>query len=242
VRNAFVLEGLEHEPDQVRCWIAREAGIPVAHLGIDRTWSAIATWAYFAGEPKRAEALAQLLPDRPVVVTAEPGLEHLVLRRDPRARIVREDIMSVERGAEVLPMPTEAQRLGPELADAYARLVVPAIVPLTSEVLDRNRRHLGEQVVYGIVREGELLAAAGSSVQTEDAWVLGGVETQAGHRRQGLARDVVAAVVREGLRQVGRVGLWVRSDNAPAISLYRSFGFRKVEDSLWVDCGTGMEP
>jgi len=50
-----------------------------------------------------------------------------------------------------------------------------------------------------------------------------------GHRRQGLGRSLLSAMIDWGRRHgVQRIFLEVREGNAPAIALYRSSGFRQI--------------
>lgn len=57
---------------------------------------------------------------------------------------------------------------------------------------------------------------------------IGGTYTLPEHRRQGLARRLTAFVVGEALRDRPIVHLIADDDNAPAIALYESLGFRTV--------------
>lgn len=242
VRNAFVLHDLSAEPERTRFWLARHDGEPAAHLLVYDSSEFGAVWAHLAGDPEAAQALAGHLPDQKVVVITPEPLSGLVVRRVADARVILEDIMGVGRGDERLPATHPAVRVGPEHAEAYARLVVPSVVPWTPALVERNRQHLADEVVYGVFADDRLVSVAGSSVRTEDAWIVGGVETLPEYRRRGFARAATAAVVREALSAVGTAGLWVNSANGPAIALYRALGFRKAGGSAWIDVGTGMEP
>jgi ribosomal protein S18 acetylase RimI-like enzyme len=55
------------------------------------------------------------------------------------------------------------------------------------------------------------------------------MRTLAAFRRQGLAQDIVAALL-AGAREAGasRAYLQVEAPNAPAIALYERYGFRTV--------------
>ena len=54
-----------------------------------------------------------------------------------------------------------------------------------------------------------------------------------GYRRKGLARSVVAAVVRE-LQGLGkRPTLHAYVDNVASLSLFPTLGFRKVKRQVW---------
>ncbi|MDO9335274.1 MAG: GNAT family N-acetyltransferase [Caulobacter sp.] len=82
------------------------------------------------------------------------------------------------------------------------------------------------RVFASIEVDGAPVAIGGSAVEGDWAGVFG-MRTLAGWRRQGLARDIVAALM-SGARDAGasRAYLQVEAPNAPAIALYERFGFR----------------
>lgn len=59
-----------------------------------------------------------------------------------------------------------------------------------------------------------------------DTWVIGNVATHADHRRRGIGRALVASCLRYAHRRGGRfAALQVTAANAPALAMYRAFGF-----------------
>lgn len=82
--------------------------------------------------------------------------------------------------------------------------------------------------------DGAPAAIGGSAVEGD--WVgIFGMRTLERYRRQGLARDIVAALL-AGAWRVGarRAYLQVEAPNAPAIALYEGFGFsRAYAYSYW---------
>lgn len=240
VRNAYACHDLAEEPERSEFWLGRQGGQPAAHPLIYDTSELGAFWAYLAGAPEVAASLVPRLPQHKVVVLAPPELTRIVVQHLPGARVILEDTMGVARGEGMLGPALGVVRLGPERAEAYARLVVPPVVPRTGALVERVRRHLAQDVVYGVLQEGVLVAVAGCSVRTPWTWVVGGVETHPDHRRRGFARAVTSAVTREGLAATGRVGLWVASENEAAKTLYRGLGFRKLGESAWIDMETGV--
>jgi GNAT superfamily N-acetyltransferase len=242
IRNAFTIHDLANEPQRSRFWVARVAGLPSAHLLVRALPEYGMTNVQFSGESSAAEKLLEYLPGERAVVHASPHLAPMVAHHLPGCRTVMEDVMQIEVGGEHLSPTPSVVRLGPEVAEEYAQMVVPATIPITPEVIDRNRDRLREQVVFGVFREGRLVSVAGSSVRTPATWIVGGVETLPSYRRLGYARQVSSAVTREALEAAGRAGLWVRRDNAPAVHLYTALGYRKIGGSAWIDIGTGIQP
>ena len=232
VRNAFVLHDLAEEPERARFWLVRRGGRPVSHLLVYDSSQFGALWAHLAGEPDAGRLLLPCLPKQGVIVLCPPEMAGAVLDHVVGGRAIPEEIMVVERGEERLVGSGPAVRVPAEQAEEYARLVVPSIVPLSPALIERNRQHLAEQVVYGVFQEGALVSVAGTSVRTDDAWIVGGVVTLPAYRRRGYARHATSAVTRLALESAGRAGLWVDAANAPAIALYQELGYRQAGTSI----------
>ncbi len=74
--------------------------------------------------------------------------------------------------------------------------------------------------------DGVLVACGGAMYVTECLAQIGYIETRPDRRGEGLARAIVAGLVREIERPDRRVVLHVGSDNHDAIRLYADLGFR----------------
>jgi ribosomal protein S18 acetylase RimI-like enzyme len=83
-------------------------------------------------------------------------------------------------------------------------------------------------IYYGVRRGTRLIAAAGTHVVSPQWGIaaVGNVYTHREYRGQGLAKVVTSAVTAELLRQCDTVVLNVRSDNPPALGVYRALGYR----------------
>jgi len=83
-------------------------------------------------------------------------------------------------------------------------------------------------VYYGVRRGTRLIAAAGTHVVSPQWGIaaVGNVYTHREYRGQGLAKVVTSAVTADLLRQCDTVVLNVRSDNPPALGVYRALGYR----------------
>lgn len=80
-------------------------------------------------------------------------------------------------------------------------------------------------IVYGLKRQGRLVAYISLNLVAGEAEVLN-IATSPEERRQGHARRLLRYAL-AGLPG-GRAVLEVRVGNAPALALYRSFGFERV--------------
>jgi len=87
---------------------------------------------------------------------------------------------------------------------------------------------LQQGVFFGCWQEDELVAVAGTHLvaPTEGVAAVGNVFTHPTYRRRGLGAIVTRAVTAELLARGLDVVLNVAQDNAPAIPLYRSLGYR----------------
>jgi ribosomal protein S18 acetylase RimI-like enzyme len=140
-------------------------------------------------------------------------------RVDPGASMVR---MWVDR-AHFRPYPSDVRKL------------------LPSDIADLNRLYglgfaswlpsssISEGVYYGMKVGGQLVAAAGTHVISTAArlGVVGNVLTSHQFRGRGYATAVTGAVTAELLRTCDQVVLNVRSDNPPALNVYRRLGYQE---------------
>ena len=128
-----------------------------------------------------------------------------------------------------LDLRTGRDRAGRRLAVELGHKELPALLDLYSLASDlRPDPYQFERGGYlGIFDSGTLVAAAGTHFVSENSSfaMIGNVFTHPDHRRRGLARDAVAALVRRLMQRVDRVCLNVRSDNTAAVKLYESLGF-----------------
>jgi len=88
----------------------------------------------------------------------------------------------------------------------------------------------------------EIVSYASSFLQMPQAWMIGGVYTHPKHRNRGYGTLAVSAITKEALKNAEAAVLFVRSDNKPAIRVYRKIGYRKIREKIWIDVGTGTKP
>jgi ribosomal protein S18 acetylase RimI-like enzyme len=163
-------------------------------------------------------------------------------RVDPGPPMVR---MWVDRST-FRPYPATVQRLLPsEIGDLNRlyQLGFAAWLPSSS---------IADGVYYGMRVNGQLIAAAGTHVISQEArlGVVGNVLTHVDYRGRGFATAVTGAVTAELLRTCDQVVLNVRSDNPPALNAYRRLGFAdyvRFEERLihrlgspWPDIAAGV--
>jgi ribosomal protein S18 acetylase RimI-like enzyme len=89
---------------------------------------------------------------------------------------------------------------------------------------------------YGVWRNGQLVAQGGIHLRLSRAAEIGNIVTGGPHRREGLAKQVVAALLKE-MKAEGRwVFLQVFEDNKPAIALYEHMGFKRLRTMYLARC------
>ena len=159
----------------------------------------------------RVAYVAALPADLPAVETH--------YRVDPGASMVR---MWVDR-THFRPFPSDVRKLLPadigELNRLYG-LGFASWLPASA---------ISEGVYYGMKVGGQLVAAAGTHVISPSArlGVVGNVLTNHQFRGRGYATAVTGAVTAELLRTCDQVVLNVRSDNPPALNVYRRLGYQE---------------
>ena len=178
---------------------------------------------FVMGEGEGIEAiLRHVIRPRVAYVAALPADLPAVeqqYRVDPGASMVR---MWVDR-THFRPFPADVRKLLPadigELNRLYG-LGFASWLPASS---------ISEGVYYGMKVGGQLVAAAGTHVISASArlGVVGNVLTNHQFRGRGYATAVTGAVTAELLRTCDQVVLNVRSDNPPALNVYRRLGYQE---------------
>jgi ribosomal protein S18 acetylase RimI-like enzyme len=154
-------------------------------------------------------------------------LESLAWNRFEQTLVLRADVSTAS--------PRHLTRDSVEIVD------VPRWEEVTAGLLDRARDALSAAVeraksyplphTGAIIRhQGEVVACGLAKLEGAHAGLFA-VNTAPAHRRQGLGRAIVGALLAEASRQGARVAyLQVTADNEAALALYRSFGFAPVYD------------
>ena len=111
-------------------------------------------------------------------------------------------------------------------ATAGVARALPATASSTADGTDVRLTEDGPRVLVEVLRDGAVVARGRAALDGD--WLgLHGLATAPPYRRRGLARQVLAELLDWGAVQ-GATTLWlhVETDNAPAIALYESLGFR----------------
>lgn len=233
--------------DAVRAFLERDrlfAAYALCDLE-DREWARSHWGAAWRGDELIAVALEYAgLSPQPLFVMGEAAGVEAILRQVIRPRVAyvaarAEDVPAVEAHyrvdpgssmvrmwvdrAHFRPFPSEVRRLLPAEIGDLNRLYglgFASWLPASS---------IAEGVYYGMKVGGQLVAAAGTHVISATArlGVVGNVLTLEQFRGRGYATATTGAVTAELLRSCDQVVLNVRSDNPPALNVYRRLGYQE---------------
>ncbi|MCI0396657.1 MAG: GNAT family N-acetyltransferase [Chloroflexi bacterium] len=168
------------------------------------------------------QSILHLLPRR-FYAHLSPGLEEVVGR----------DFRLLPYGRHYKMILTDRSRLDQVDFSRAARLSaadLPAVQELYQASYPGNwfdARMLDTNHYYGVWEEGRLVSIAGVHVYSPTYGVaaLGNITTHPAHRGRGLGKIVTARLCASLLETVDQVGLNVKADNQPAVTLYHSLGF-----------------
>ncbi len=193
--------------------------------------------SFLAEEPKRLADLAAHLvgPDEPFYLLLNEGQARLaeqafaVVQVQPEWQMLfMDDPADMDPGAAV---PLRPGDLAPmrDLA-AEAELMALEASPF------RHGPAFGVWEVGLLGQAPVLVAMGGTHLRVPGAAEIGNVATRTTHRRRGLARQVVAALVRAHAMQGARVFLMVFQTNRAAVRLYESLGFVRLRPMFLLRC------
>ncbi|MEA3341619.1 MAG: GNAT family N-acetyltransferase [Chloroflexota bacterium] len=89
---------------------------------------------------------------------------------------------------------------------------------------------------FGVWERDQLAAMAATRLLVGGAAEIGNIATRTTHRRRGLARQAIAALVQEHIAEGRRVFLIVYQTNRAAARLYEGLGFERVRPMFLLRC------
>ncbi len=183
-------------------------------------------WFLECRPPSEGVALVEAFQGRPVKLTTsgkvKAAIRTALLKRWklPREHDLLAMVCRRSLGSGSGRWATESDRHALEAYQAaYNKERDTAINPDWHDLVDRKQ-------VAVLDVDGHPAAFLKRTGMTTKCVCIGGTYTLPEYRRQGLARRLTAFVVGESLRERPAVHLIVDDDNAPAIALYDSLGFR----------------
>ncbi len=226
------IEALERIAD--RGWPARErASLGRWILNAADGWSGRLNACWPLGPepedlPAAIDAVEAWYADRGLPPLFKPAIETPGLMAQWIARGYAPRTETLMMTAAIPPVAASARVTVLDEADAAFETVFVGTQAEPADAAERIEafRRLPSPRLFARIMGPDGPAAIGAAV-VEGDWVgIFGMRTLAGQRRQGLARDIVAALL-SGARAHGarRAYLQVEAGNGPAIALYEGFGF-----------------
>ena len=236
-RNALDLWYIQNGDKRYELHICRIKDDIRAHLGTYDTPEAI--YSSLGGEPEAAEALLNLIPSKTALITTRVLVDLVTSNLKPNSTYAN-DIMVVKKEEVKLKNPDLAIRLSSDHLIQYSDF--GSSFNVTNVPMEWVQECLERDIIFGVFLGDKLVSVTSLVGRLPEVAVILGVETQPEFRNRGFGAIAVSAAVREALYHSNSCSLFVRADNVYAISLYRSLGFKKVAEELWIDIGTGIIP
>ena len=183
--------------------------------------------------------MLDLIPSKTVLTTTKDLGDMVTSNLKPNSTYAN-DIMVVGREEVKLKNPDLAIRLSPDHLIQYSAF--GSSFNVTNVPMEWVQECLERDIIFGVFSGDRLVLVANLVGRLPQVAVIMGVETHPEFRNRGFGAIAASAAVREALRLSNSCSLFVRVDNVHAISLYRSLGFKKEAEELWIDIGTGMIP
>lgn len=237
IKNAFAIYDLLYELDFTEFYVAlRGESYIDGYLLIYKRLKYPSI--ILEGNTKTAELLLRKIDMKQFIMSnISCELGEIVKKFFANAKFYIVDCMMIKR-SELCPIDEcTARKLEPKDASQLVLLRGESTEKIRdwSEILNRL-------TYYGVFVDDKLVSIAGALIELPEIWVIGGVYTHPDFRNMGFATQATYGVTKEALEKVEAVILFVRSDNYPAIKVYEKIGYRKIDERLWVDVGTGLKP
>jgi len=110
------------------------------------------------------------------------------------------------------------------------------------EISVEEAKELLGKPTFAVVSGGRILSIANILAVTSAVSMIGGVYTIPEFRGRGLATSVVSKATEEALKLSRLSTLVVRSENLPAVRLYRKVGYEPYKRLKWVCVGVDVKP
>lgn len=133
------------------------------------------------------------------------------------------------------------RRVEPGQAYIWAKSVNNGNEPDASLISD-SRRELLENDCFAAFVENEIVSRGVVHAKSRFGWAIGGIYTLPNHRNNGFSTSVMSHIIKYGSDYTSRFVLFVRKDNAPAVSSYRKVGFEVIGEKVFIDYNIGKVP
>jgi len=240
VRHVFAFYDIQYEPEHTIMYAAFENKKLKGYILIYKALEFPSI--ILECDNNAANVLIKYISESRFVMHAPSNLLTKIKRKFPKAKHYVENWMLVKKGRAHFFHSESVRRLRSEKDASKLTLLLSTQKNRPRGIVRKYTDLIEKMPVYGAFTNDELVSYAGSFIQLPEVWMIGGVYTNPCHRSKGYATLTTSAVTEEALQNAETAALFVRSDNLPAIKVYEKIGYMKIDERLWVDVGTGLEP
>jgi RimJ/RimL family protein N-acetyltransferase len=240
IRHVFAFYDIQYEPQHTTVYAAFEDERAKGYILIYTALEFLSV--ILECDNGAAEKLVEYTPKSAFIMHAPLNLLPIIKRRFPKAKYYVENWMLVKKGQAKFFRSESVHRLRTEEDASKLATLLLTRKDRSTETISRYMNLVSKTPTYGVFVNNKLVAYAGSFLQLQQIWMIGGVFTHPDCRNKGYSTLATSAVTEEALKNVESAALFVRSDNYPAIKVYEKIGYKKIGEKLWVDAGTGRSP
>ena len=240
IKHVFAFYDLQHDPEHTSVYAAFENGRLAGYI-LKYTATDVPS-VILEGRNTAVSKLIEFAPQDHFIIHAPPSLLPTIKRKFSSANHYVEDWMLVRKGEANLTRSKLVRRLSTQEDASMLAKLLSTRKDRPERAMERYLRWISTLPLCGVFVNGKLVSYAGSFIQLPQVWMIGGVYTKPTRRKKGYATLATSAITEEALRNAETAALFVRSDNYPAISVYKKIGYRKMGEKVWVDVGTGLRP
>lgn len=196
----------------------------------------------FECEENVADRLIERAPTHGCIIHASPNLQRTIKKHFPEAKHYIEDWMLIKKNEAVYFKSELVRQLQSEEDASKLSDLLLSRKDRSQDALEKYAKWIRKMPLYGVFKNDQVFSCAASFIRLPEVWFIGGVYTCPEQRGKGYATLATSAITEEALKKADAATLFVRSDNIPAKRVYEKIGYRKIDEKLWVDAGTGLKP
>ncbi len=240
VKNLYAIWNLTRDPDNTKLYSCFEGdrmlGYLLLYSGLSHPMAILE-----AESEEIGSKLIDVLPWEKFAILVSPARYNIVAERygsiwsclENELSLVGSPFSSAKSKYEPVRIPsTDAKKL----LDFYPHQTAG------SRSLAGYEKWLSGQTVYGIFVNGKIVCVAGTYIESQHGWMLGGLYTDTAYRGLGLGTTITSVLTVEALKRSRRAIAYVESRNEASLRILEKLGYKKTRDIMFADIGTGVRP
>jgi RimJ/RimL family protein N-acetyltransferase len=239
IRHVFAFYDLQYDLKNTTMYAAVENGMLRGYILVYQALEFPSV--VLEADPEASKRLIEHAPTGNFIMHAPADLLPEIEDKFPNAKHYVENWMRIKKGEAKLFRSENVRKLDPADGSKLAALLSSRL-DRPEGAAEKYSDWIRRMQMYGVFGDGELVAYAGSFIQTPQVWMIGGVYTHPQYRNRGYATLATSAITEEALGKSDSAALFARQDNYWAIRAYEKIGYRKIGERIWIDVGTGIKP